>query len=228
MKTKQELIVNIKETFSLTTEMIKDERRISSLNVSEDFGKIHKNVIRDIEDIGSKLSQSIFTEMFTLGEYIDNYGRIQKHYMINRDGFSLLVMGFNGKKALEWKLEYIKWFNFLEREYIINKTTRKNGILIRKNMTDSIKFNVTEDSNFKKFAFSNYSKLVYKKVLGKDVKKLKLERGLTEKDNLRDYLTTEELVLIQKTEDKIAMLIESWKMLDLTDKEIYEKIKEKI
>ena len=33
---------------------------------------------------------------------------------MNRDGFSLLAMGFTGKKALQWKLKYIEAFNEME------------------------------------------------------------------------------------------------------------------
>ena len=44
----------------------------------------------------------------------DKYGRNQKIYLMNRDGFSLLCMGFTGKKALEWKLKYIDAFNKME------------------------------------------------------------------------------------------------------------------
>ena len=35
-------------------------------------------------------------------------------YLMNRDGFSLLAMGFAGKKALQWKLKYIEAFNEME------------------------------------------------------------------------------------------------------------------
>lgn len=228
MKSKSELIVNVKENVSLTTDMIKGDMRISSLNIARDFGKAHKNIIRTIETIGSKMSQSIFNEMFEEWYYEDSKNREQKHYMVNRDGFSLLVMGFTGEKALQWKLDYIKWFNFLEREFIVRKETRAKGITIRKTLTESISVNVDEGTNFKKFAYSNYSKLIYKKVLGKDVKKLKEDRGLKTTDNLRDYLTLEELQQVQNVESKIAMWIEAWKDLDLTDKEIYNKIKEKL
>ena len=37
-------------------------------------------------------------------------------YNMNRDGFSLLAMGFTGEKALRWKLDYIKAFNTMEAE----------------------------------------------------------------------------------------------------------------
>ncbi|MBK4840640.1 rha family phage regulatory protein [Enterococcus faecium] len=35
---------------------------------------------------------------------------------MNRDGFSLLAMGFTGKKALSFKLQYIEAFNKMEKE----------------------------------------------------------------------------------------------------------------
>ena len=35
---------------------------------------------------------------------------------MTRDGFTLLAMGFTGKKALEWKIRYIQAFNEMERK----------------------------------------------------------------------------------------------------------------
>ena len=43
-----------------------------------------------------------------------NRGKDYKEYLMNRDGFSLLAMGFTGKKALQWKLKYIEAFNEME------------------------------------------------------------------------------------------------------------------
>lgn len=65
-------------------------------------------------------------------------------YLMNRDGFSLLVMGFTGKKALEWKLQYIKAFNQMEKFIREKETktwieTRKAGKITRKAETDTIK-----------------------------------------------------------------------------------------
>jgi len=54
--------------------------------------------------------------MFFEDESPDKYGRNQKIYLMNRDGFSLLCMGFTGKKALEWKLKYIEAFNEMEEK----------------------------------------------------------------------------------------------------------------
>ena len=57
---------------------------------------------------------------FIESTYADSYGRQQKCYDVTRDGFSLLVMGFTGKKALEWKLKYIEAFNAMEQRLTNN------------------------------------------------------------------------------------------------------------
>lgn len=87
----------------------------TSKKVAEVFEKRHDHVLRDIEELRKDLPN--FGEMFYESEYLDNYGRKQKQYQMNRDGFSLLSMGFTGSKALIWKLKFIEAFNFLEKEY---------------------------------------------------------------------------------------------------------------
>jgi Rha family phage regulatory protein len=90
---------------------------VSSLQVAEDFGKKHKNVVQTIETImGTSAENSAdLSKMFLESTYADSYGRKQKCYDITRDGFSLLVMGFTGKEALDWKLRYIEAFNKMEQ-----------------------------------------------------------------------------------------------------------------
>lgn len=53
-------------------------------------------------------------EYFMLETYRDASGKQNKEYLLTRDGFSLLVMGFTGEKALAWKLKYIRAFNAME------------------------------------------------------------------------------------------------------------------
>ena len=89
---------------------------VSSVDVAEHFEKRHKNVIRAIENIAK--NDKGFTELnFEPSEYIDPTGRKLPSYYMTRDGFTLLVMGFTGYKAMEWKVKYIKAFNAME-EYI--------------------------------------------------------------------------------------------------------------
>ena len=54
--------------------------------------------------------------MFILSCYTEKQnGQVYQMYTMNRDGFSLLAMGFTGEKALEWKLKYIQAFNKMEK-----------------------------------------------------------------------------------------------------------------
>lgn len=86
----------------------------SSRDIAEHFGKEHRNVLRDIDDLKKDVLN--FEQMFFETEIPDSYGRPQRAYLMNRDGFTLLAMGFTGKAALEWKLKYIEAFNAMEKE----------------------------------------------------------------------------------------------------------------
>ena len=119
-----------------------DEAVCSSLQVAEKFEKRHDNVMRSIEGL---LKNEETHEMFKNSSYIEEQNN-QRYpmYLMNRDGFSLLVMGFTGKKALDWKLQYIKAFNQMEKFIREKQTqtwieTRKAGKLTRKAETDTIK-----------------------------------------------------------------------------------------
>ena len=86
----------------------------SSRQIAENFEKRHDHVMRDIDTFKKDVPN--FGEMFFEAEAPDSYGRPQRTYLMNRDGFSLLVMGFTGKAALEWKLKYIQAFNEMEKK----------------------------------------------------------------------------------------------------------------
>lgn len=86
----------------------------SSRHIAKYFEKQHKNVLRDIENL--KKDALKIEPMFKEGTAPDSYGRPQKIYYINRDGFTLLAVGFTGKKALKFKLDYIAAFNAMEEK----------------------------------------------------------------------------------------------------------------
>ena len=90
----------------------------SSRQIADNFEKRHDHVMRDIDTIKKDVPN--FGEMFFETETPDTYGRPQRTYLMNRDGFSLLVMGFTGKAALEWKLKYIAAFNTMEKKLDAN------------------------------------------------------------------------------------------------------------
>lgn len=96
----------------------KDQLVTDSRQVAEHFEKQHQHVIRDIENLVNKAEEkdaSKIGRMFFETTMPDAYGRMKRVYLMNRDGFSLLVMGFTGKAALEWKLKFLEAFNAMEK-----------------------------------------------------------------------------------------------------------------
>lgn len=93
--------------------IMKDRQAVtSSLNVAEGFEKEHRNVLRDIDSL--KRDVLNFEQMFSEVNEPDSYGRERRVIYMNRDGFTILAMGFTGKKALQFKLKYIEAFNQME------------------------------------------------------------------------------------------------------------------
>lgn len=88
---------------------------VSSREVAANFNKQHKHVLEKVLDLSTQInSAEKSAQYFTLSSYTDSTGKDNKEYLLTRDGFSLLVMGFTGQRALEWKLKYIDAFNIME------------------------------------------------------------------------------------------------------------------
>ena len=91
---------------------------VSSVDVAENFEKRHKNVIQSIEKL--KIDEGLRRLNFQLTSQTvampNGATREDKMYYMTRDGFTLLVMGFTGYKAMEWKVKYIKAFNAMEEK----------------------------------------------------------------------------------------------------------------
>ncbi len=90
----------------------------TSLKVAEVFGKEHKNVLRDIDNLINSLSNIEQKDelKFEPISYTDKYGRDKKAYNLNKDAFILLVMGYSGEKAINLKVAYINAFNQMETQ----------------------------------------------------------------------------------------------------------------
>lgn len=91
-----------------------------SLEVAERFGKSHKNVLQTIDNLVTNLAAEFSAtnaepESYFIPSDYQNRGKTYKKYLLTRDGFSLLVMGFTGPAALHWKLLYIEAFNKMEQ-----------------------------------------------------------------------------------------------------------------
>ncbi|WP_320008449.1 Rha family transcriptional regulator [Maridesulfovibrio sp.] len=85
---------------------------VSSLSIAEHFGKQHKDVLRKIEHL--EIPEEFNERNFAPVDYKDAKGESRPAYNLTRDGFHILVMGFTGKAAMQWKIRYIEAFNAME------------------------------------------------------------------------------------------------------------------
>ena len=97
---------------------LKDGKAVTtSLKIAEVFGKQHKDVLKAIESL--QIPDSFRERNFSPSEYSsqNGIGKTIKYpmYIITRDGFTLLAMGFTGKAAMQFKVAYIEAFNAMER-----------------------------------------------------------------------------------------------------------------
>lgn len=194
---------------------------VSSVDVAESFGKRHDKLLFEIERMYSDYivsddkkvgAQNGGAKLFYKTTY-ENRGKQYPQYVMNRDGFSLLVMGFTGSDALQWKIKYINAFNSLEAElkrlYDERKQweiERAKGMLVRHILTDTIKMKVA-DSPHKRFMYPNYTKLIYKAIFGKTFQELQAQYGVKGKESIRGYVTEDELREIESMEMLVSSLI---------------------
>lgn len=92
----------------------------TSRAVAEQFGKNHKEVLRAIENTTTQLKETEEGRAFNERNFApislrDAMNREKPAYLLTRDGFTLLAMGFTGAKAVQFKVAYINAFNRMER-----------------------------------------------------------------------------------------------------------------
>ena len=121
----------------------------TSLNVAKSFGKEHAKVIRTIESkIDSSQNRREYQKMFLEGTYKDRSGKSNKMYYMNRDGFTFIAFGFTGRKADDFKLQYIDAFNQME-DHIKNglPETPEEKLLLTMDVTNRTVKRVTKVEN---------------------------------------------------------------------------------
>lgn len=102
----------------------------NSLLVAEKFGKDHKRVLQDIRDL--KCSNQFRQHNFVLSSYCSDQNRELPMYVMNKDGFTLLVMGYTGETAMKFKEDYIEAFNKME------ETIKNGGFNIPKSFREAL------------------------------------------------------------------------------------------
>ena len=91
-----------------------DQVLTNSLLVAEKFEKNHRDVLEVIRTIIRSAENSAVLAMFCESSYLNQQNKEQPMYVMNRDGFTLLAMGFTGSKALQFKMDFIIAFNKME------------------------------------------------------------------------------------------------------------------
>ena len=202
---------------------------VSSRIIADIFNKEHAEVIYSIEGRKDKegkiknnglinqleiMGISQVSNYFVKSNYKDSMNRLKTEYLLTRDGFTLLVIGFTGQKAFKWKLKYIQAFNDMEafikeRQTSEWQETRIKGKLARRDETDVIMnklipLAVKQGSKNAGKLYMTYSKLVNQCV------------GIP--SNSRENATQRTLDVIYNLENLINNVI-----IEETDKETYYK-----
>ena len=177
---------------------------VSSLDIAETFEKRHDHVLRDIRNLecSEEFHRSNFGEM----SYKDSYDREQKAYYITRDGFTLLVMGYTGEKAMKFKEAYIRQFNNMERLLREKCMEREKGIAVRNSLCNALKLSA-ENERMHGHAYSIYTNCIYKVLFGMNAKQLREHYGIDKPDSLRNIFSAEELAAVQAMENLVSGLV---------------------
>ncbi len=198
---------------------------VTSLMVAEKFGKLHKNVVRDIRRM--ECSEQFSRLNFEPSDYVDERGKEQPMFVMTRDGFSILAMGFTGKEAMTWKEKFIAEFNRLEK--IVQKVqqysllpdwteARQLGKAVRRELTDAIQdvlipyAKSNGSTNFGRF-YVHYSNMLIKAMF-----------DIEEQPNksLRDNLNQKQLETVRFAESRMVDIITKCVEEEMPYRDIYQ------
>lgn len=92
-----------------------------SLKLATGFGKVHKTILRAIERMDC--SPEFRQHNFVPATYSDAQGKPRPCYIISKDGFTFLALGFTGERAANFKEKYIEQFNRMEAQLVQEPVT---------------------------------------------------------------------------------------------------------
>jgi Rha family phage regulatory protein len=159
----------------------------SSRQVAEEFKKEHKNILRDIEDLDC--SKDFSRLNFELSNY-KLRGKSYPEFLMTKDGFTFLVMGYRGKKAARFKEAYIQRFNAMD-DFIKSLLTTKIEFPF---FTDAV---MAAHDEPKHYHFSNEINMIYRILLGVDAKKFREANGIKKGEVIKPYLSLEQIKAVE-------------------------------
>jgi len=188
------------------SESLKEELFTTSLIIADNAGLKHRSVYELIEKHGHRFEKFGKIKLIDLKTINPNGGRSQKIYELNeQQAYLLFTYLRNSEKVLDFKDKLIKEFFRMRDDLLSRIITRKLGKSVHRTMTDAIK-DSGENERMHGFAFSRYTDLVYKHILGMSAKKYMTANEIP-KNQLRDYLKEEELKKIEQLEDMCKSLL---------------------
>ena len=177
-------------------ELKKQEIVCDSSLVARKFNQKHKEVVKRITNLIDDLRGVSNPPKFPIKEERIYRGRKYSAYLIGREFFSLLVMRFKGKKALEWQVKFNNAFYAMEKQILIEITNKNNDRwLIERDKSKQIRLETTdiikEFVDYATMQGSKSAKFYYKHITTATYRALDLVTQ--RKPNLRDTLNLMEL-----------------------------------
>jgi Rha family phage regulatory protein len=171
----------------------------STVQIADYFGKRHSNVIRILTAL-SKIGVLKIEPTY----YLDQQGKKQKYYELNRDQFLLVVFGFTGIKALRFKADFIQLFNLYEAELIEWQQGRRIASDTTKEANHRIDW--LKSALAETIPESNKCKMLYVHIQGA------INKAVTGKANTkRESMTSSQLLKIGNLEQRVEANIEQLK-----------------
>jgi len=161
----------------------------SSRQVAETFEKRHDSVLRDIQNMDC--SDSFRLHNFVESSYKNMQNKKQPEYLMTKDGFVFLAMGYRGKKAAAFKEAYINRFN--EMEFFIKSLL--SAKLEFPAFTNAVLMAHEEP---KHYHFSNEINMIYRIIFGQDAKAIRESLGIDKGASIRPYLVSCDIKAVEE------------------------------
>lgn len=202
---------------------------VNSLKVAEKFNKAHRDVLKAIRNLDC--SSEFILRNFAQSSYTNKMNKTVPCYLMTRDGFSFLCMGFTGKEAAKWKEAYIKAFNQMERQLLREqdklewKQARLQSKEVRKSVTDTISRFVDYATN----QGSKSAKMYYANITKMEYAALELvDKGNKVPSGFRDTLDMMDLCFLATAEQIAKQSLHVGMDKRMHYKEIYQLAKERV
>jgi Rha family phage regulatory protein len=169
----------------------------TSRQVAEEFGKRHADILRSIEQLTaptSGVSEEFAERNFALSSYRSEQNKAMPQYLMTKDGFTILAMGFTGKKAMKFKESYIRRFNEMA-DFIKFVIAAK---LEHPAFTEAIQ--ASRELQGKDVAFhhfSNEADMINRIILGMSAKQFRELHGIAKGQSIRPYLNSKQIQSVE-------------------------------